>query len=297
MTRKPSPLAGLLLLCLLLSGCVTPSDAATREATRVELDWLHARQPQAVVVLVHGFNLNPRVMNEMAAVLLANNMDVLQVSLTGHRMSLPPEDRRDEFGAMRGFQVWQSNMDLAMSEAADRAASLALPLHLVGFSMGGLLSVDYINRHDAAAVNRAVLLAPALSLRWSSWLLRPLGALPDFLLPSVGPDRYKANEFVPVSAYEALYEGVARVNEQIRPERIDIPALVLISREDELVSGEGLETFLAEHALQQWQLHYVDNSDGDDEVLEHVIVDSNSLGDRAWDSVTERLLVFLAGLD
>lgn len=297
MTGMPAPVTALVLICLLLSGCVTSSDAATREATTVELDWLHAGQPGAVVVLVHGFNLNPRVMNEMAAVLQAGNMDVLQVSLTGHRMSLSPEDRRDEFGAMEGFHVWQANMDLAMSEAATRAASLALPLHLVAFSMGGLLGVDYINRHETARVDRAVLLAPALSLRWTSWLLRPLGALPDFLLPSLGPDRYKANQFVPVSAYEALYEGVAQLEEQARPERLDIPALVLVSRGDELVSGEGLEEFIARHGLDSWRLHHLDNSAGDDEVLEHVIVDRNSLGERAWESVTERILSFLVSPD
>lgn len=282
---------------LLLSGCVTASDADTRKATDAGLDWLYADRAEAVVVMVHGFNLNPRVMDELAALLQSEHMDVLQVSLTGHRMSLTPEDRRDEFGAMEGFHVWRSNMDRAVSEAATRAASRELPLHLLGFSMGGLLSVDYLNRHATSGVDRAVLLAPSLSLRWTSWLLRPLGALPDFLLPSVGPDRYKANEFVPMSAYEALYEGVAQLNEHTHPERLDIPALVLISQDDELVSAEGLEAFISERELGRWELHPVDNSAGDDEVLEHVIVDRNSLGETAWTSVTERILTFLGTTD
>ncbi|MEX1197654.1 MAG: alpha/beta fold hydrolase [Pseudohongiellaceae bacterium] len=293
MTRNLTPLTGLLLVGLLLSGCVTSSDAATAEARAVELDWRHAGQPQAVVVMVHGFNLNPRRMDEMAALLQAGNMDVLQVSLAGHRMSLSPENRRDEFAAMEGFPVWQANMDQAMSEASSRAASLDLPLYLMGFSMGGLLGADHLNRHESSRADRAVLLAPALSLRWTSWLLRPLGALPDFLLPSLGADQYKANEFVPVSAYEALYDGVAQLNEQTRPERLNIPTLVLVSRADELVSGEGLEAFIAEHRLDQWALHYVDNSDGDEEVLQHVIVDRNTLGETAWESVTKRILSFL----
>lgn len=298
MIRTPPLYCQVLLTAVLLTtGCVTSTDAATDAATQADIEWLYTERPEAVAVIIHGFNLNPRIMREMAGKLQEEGHDVLLLSLTGHRMSLPPAERQDELGAMAGFGAWQDNVDQAMNEAAGRADELALPLHLVGFSMGGLLAVDHLNRHDSTPLDRMVLLAPALSLHWTSWLLRPLGPLPDFLLPSVGPDRYKANESVPVSAYEALYEGVAQLNEQPRPERFDIPTLVLISEQDELVSSEGLEDFIRDHTLDRWQFHRIDNRAGDGDVLDHVIVDRNSLGEKAWQEVSGKVLQFLDAAD
>ncbi len=289
--------AGWILIALTISACVSATDVENHEYGKPELTWLRAGEARAVVVVTHGFNLAPDIMTGLSRLLQGEQMDVLQLSLAGHRSSLTAEQRIDEMAVMTGFDTWQSNMDQAIMEASERANALDVPLYLLGFSMGGLLSVDHLNRHPHSDVEAMVLLAPALSLRWTSWLLRPLGALPDFLLPSVGPDEYKANEYMPVSAYEALYEGVAQLEEQIRPERLDIPALLLISPEDELVSGEGLEVFITENGLDRWQLQLVYNAAGDDDVLEHVIVDRNSLGDSAWEWVTSRIIGFLGSPD
>ncbi|MGM0633205.1 MAG: alpha/beta hydrolase [Pseudomonadota bacterium] len=289
--------AAWILIVLTLNGCVSATNAGNNEYGAPELTWLSAENARAVVVVTHGFNLAPDIMTGLGRLLQEEQMDVLQLSLAGHSPSLTAEQRIEEMAVMTGFDTWQSNMDQAIMEASERANALNVPLYLLGFSMGGLLSVDHLNRHPDSDVEAMVLLAPALSLRWTSWLLRPLGALPDFLLPSVGPDEYKANEYMPVSAYEALYEGVAQLEEQIRPERLDIPALLLISPEDELVSGEGLEEFITENGLDRWQLHRVDNATGDDDVLEHVIVDRNALGDSTWEWVTSRIIAFLDNPD
>lgn len=284
----------LLLAWLMSGGCVTSMAAGSESPTAAETQWLYADQsPRGVVVVTHGFNLDPTVMTDMEEMLQATGMDVLSLSLAGHGAHLTGEQRLRQFEEVDSFAVWQGDIDSAVAEASGRAEELDLPLYLLGFSLGGLLSADYINRSGSSVVDRAVLLAPALSLRWTSWLLRPLGVLPNFLLPNVGPDRYQANEYAPVSAYEALYSGVEQFREHVRPERINIPTLVLIDGSDELVSDGGLEAFIEEHELNRWQLRHVDKGEDAGDVLDHVIVDRNALGDAQWESLTKQIREFL----
>lgn len=287
-----------LFFCLLGSGCVG-STAAQDEVTPAPDDpmqWHRAEQPAAVVVVTHGFNLDPRVMEEMAVMLQESGLEVLRHSLTGHDMTLTQTERVARFARV-DFATWQRDMDEAVAVAGARARELGKPLYLLGFSLGGLLSADFVNRRAEVDVERAVLLAPALSLRWTSWLLRPLGVLPNFLLPNVGPERYQANEYASVSAYEALYDGVEQFRREADPQRLNIPALVLVHPMDELVSDSGLEDFIARRELTQWELVRIDKSEDAASVLNHIIVDSKSVGDTAWRLLRRRLRQFLTATD
>lgn len=294
-TRFPGLAA---FLCLLGSGCVG-STAAQDEVTSdpyAPMQWHRAEQPAAVVMVTHGFNLDPRVMEEMAVMLQESGLEVLRHSLTGHDMTLTQTERVARFARVE-FSTWQRDMDEAVEVARARARELDKPLYLLGFSLGGLLSADLVNRRADVDVERAVLLAPALSLRWTSWLLRPLGVLPNFLLPNVGPERYQANEYASVSAYEALYDGVEQFRQQADPGRLNIPALVLVHPMDELVSDSGLEDFIARRKLTQWELVRIDKSEDAASVLNHIIVDPKSMGDSAWRSLRRRLRQFLTATD
>ncbi len=285
---------------LLGGGCVSSTAAQGNGDGTVDPDdamqWRRADQPAAVVLVTHGFNLDPRVMEQMAAVLQESGLEVLTHSLTGHDMTLTQTERVARFGRV-DFTTWQRDMDEAAAVAVARARDLNKPLYLVGFSLGGLLSADLINRRTDIDIERAVLLAPALSLRWTSWLLRPLGVLPNFLLPNAGPERYQANEYVPVSAYDALYNGVERFRQQVDPRRLNIPALVLIHPLDELVSDSGLADFIDRQGLDQWRFERVEKSEGAADVLNHLIVDSNAMGEEAWQSIIQRIRQFLPATD
>ncbi|MBC54692.1 MAG: hypothetical protein CMQ34_12745 [Gammaproteobacteria bacterium] len=266
------------------------------------LSWRQHDEPAAVVVLVHGLNLDPAAMRDLEQLLAGADMDVLSLSLTGHANTLDDNARLLQFQEAV-FADWQADIRQAVHLASQRAAAVRRPLYLVGFSLGGLLSADsLLSRPGSAAgagvtLDRMVLLSPAIRLKWSSYLLYPLQVFPDVFLPSVAPRVYRANDYAPVSAYIALYEGVDQFNERARQAEnrllLNIPTLVFMHPSDELVSFAGVRDFIAEQQLSRWQFVEVEKSEDAGDVLDHVIVGPHSLGEDAWRSVSEQMLDFL----
>jgi esterase/lipase len=291
----------LIVVVVLLSACaVYPVGAARMVSAEdvpeidpaLKLRWHHAEQPRATAVVVHGLNLNPDAMRDIERALYDADMDVLAVSLSGHESGADEQLRLARF-RQASFPVWQQEVEQAVEHAALHAEAQQLPLFLVGFSMGGLLTTDYVNRHPHNDVDKMVLLAPALSLRWTSYLLMPLSVLPNFFLPSIAPDAYRANNYSPVSAYESLYEGLQQFIEQAQSEHLQLPVLVLIDPRDELVSVAGMESLLEELSLESWQLQEVNKSVGAETVMSHLILGPHSLGEQGWEDVRNRMLDFL----
>jgi pimeloyl-ACP methyl ester carboxylesterase len=303
-----------LILALVATACTSYPGDLTRETlsprqlsaldnAELGLRWRQQESPVAVVVLVHGLNLDPAAMLDIQASLFDAGMDVLSLSLTGHGNALDDEGRLLQFQEAT-FVHWQADVQRAVQAAARHATALSRPLHLVGFSLGGLLSADYLVQSalrggsvEVADINRMVLLAPAITLKWSSYLLYPLQIFPDIYLPSVAPRVYRANDYTPLSAYFALYEGVNQFNELAgQPDNrqaLNIPALVFMHPRDELVSANGVREFISEHQLSQWQFVEVDKSEDAADVLNHLIIGPHSLGSDAWRSVSTQLLDFL----
>lgn len=295
-------LLGVALLSVLITACASyPSEIAREslsadalaalEADELRLRWLSHEQPRAVVVLVHGLNLDPAAMTDIAAVLYASGVDVLSVSLSGHAPELPEDGRLLQFQEA-DFSSWQRDVRDAVAVAQQRIDTFDIPLYLVGFSLGGLLSADYLLHGDGAEISRMVLFAPAISLRWSSYLLYPMQVVPGVFLPSVAPQAYRANDFAPVSAYLALYEGVRQFN-AAAGEQLNIPTLVFMHPRDELVSAPRVREFLDTHALSEWRYIDVRKSDDAANVLNHVIVSEDSLGKEAWRLISSQMLDFL----
>ena len=311
-----------LILALVATACTSYPGDITRETlsprqlsaldnAELGLSWRQQQNAIAVVVLIHGLNLDPAAMLDIQASLFDAGMDVLSLSLTGHGNALDDEGRLLQFQEAT-FVHWQADVQRAVQAAARHATALSRPLHLVGFSLGGLLSADYLVQSalrggsvEVADINRMVLLAPAITLKWSSYLLYPLQIFPDIYLPSVAPRVYRANDYTPLSAYFALYEGVNQFNELAgkpdpgsdpvpnNSQALNIPALVFMHPRDELVSANGVREFISEHQLSQWQFVEVDKSEDAADVLNHLIIGPHSLGSGAWRSVSTQLLDFL----
>lgn len=295
----------LVALLFLVSGCasypasidresLTPQQQAELDAGTYTYDWLELADPQAVAVLVHGLNLQPDAMTDIASALMSRNIAVLSVSLSGHADELDEQGRLVQF-ADADFSVWQNEVRNAVLDADVYARKSDLPLFLVGFSLGGLLSADYqasFAETDNIHIDRMVLFAPAISLRWSSYLLYPLQAFPQVVLPSTAPDGYRANDFAPVSAYLALYRGIRQFNEAV-DEALNIPVLLMIHSRDELVSDNRIRQFIEEHELTQWRYADVSKSADAANVLNHLIIGPDSLGKESWRVVRDRMLDFL----
>jgi|GEM_PF-1612328 len=152
------------------------------------------------------------------------------------------------------------------SRGADAAATggFGLPSRgsspiLIGVSLGALLFLDALARgvHTAigvpatVAIDRAILISPAIALRRRTALVRALArVLPDRVpIPSVSPRRSRVYATLPPAAYRALFTILrewraateARANAEARSTAIArVRCSIFIDPEDELVSYTGL---------------------------------------------------------
>src|SRR5690554_1723754 len=256
--------------------------------------WWHAADPQAVALVVHGLNLRPTAMNDIASHLQEAGVDVLTISLSGHAVELDEDSRLLQFREA-DFSVWQQDVARGVMMAQERADQLQRPLYLVGFSLGGLLTADYLSRQaepDGVHVDRMVLFAPAIVLRWSSYALMPFQVFPDIFLPSVAPELYRANNYAPASAYLTLYDGVRLFRDSVRDE-LNVPTLLFMNPRDELVSDNGLRDFINDFQLTRWQYVEIQKSEGAGATLDHLIIGPHSLGEKAWQQVSGQMTDFL----
>lgn len=295
----------IVFLLLLGTACAGyPSELTSESLTEAQRDaltrpgvgshWWYASDPQAVALVVHGLNLRPTAMNDIARQLQEAGVDVLTISLSGHAVELDEDSRLYQFREA-DFGVWQSDIAEGVAIASERASELGKPFYMVGFSLGGLLSADYLSTRaaqDGVNVDRLVLFAPAIVLRWSSYALMPFQVFPDIFLPSVAPELYRANDFAPASAYLTLYDGVREFRENANA-ALNIPTLLLMNPRDELVSDNGLRDFISEFGLTEWRYSEVQKSDGAGATLDHLIIGPHSLGEESWQRVSEQMLEFL----
>lgn len=158
-------------------------------------------------LLVHGLSDSPYMLRRLADSLYRQGGEVIGLRVPGHGL-MPAQLLHYQ------WQQARAAVDLA---ARGFAADADTPLYLVGFSNGGLLSVDYALRtleiDGLPAVKGLVLMAPALRvspLASFAKLQLWLGHLPGLsnlawvdILPEYDPFKY--NSF-PVNAGEQIYQ-------------------------------------------------------------------------------------------
>jgi esterase/lipase len=255
-----------------------------------------AAVPKGVVVVAHGLNLRPSKMGAPAAegtivaALLGAGYHVFRVTLPGHRgiVAAMQTVTRDQWLAAARDQY---------ASALREATAAAVPLYLVGFSLGALVFEVLMNDGHAAdppvRFDKAVLFAPAVAIKTAAHSIRPLTALlpAATLIPSRSPAAYRAQSGTSLAAYAALF-ALENALTAARFEANNIPTLVFIDPKDELVSPGKLRTALATFALTAWIIHEV--TPACTAPYHHLIIDAASLGAEAWTEVAAALCGFLA---
>lgn len=235
---------------------------------------------KAVVVLVHGLNLKPGKMNALADFLRANGADVLPVTLSGHGGGM------DEFKKV-ARDLWIKEMRDAFRSAEARAKENNAPVYFVGYSLGALVGLDFLNSPAGQEIRceKMVLLAPAISIRDRSYLLKLLGLFPSLVIPSLSPEDYRAHDGTPLAAYKALFQSISSLEKEGLA-KSNVPTLVLVDPEDELVSTGGLGKFMGQFGLDQWKIIEVTNTGSPlKKKYHHLIIDENAVGADQWRSM------------
>ena len=245
-----------------------------------------------VALVIHGLNGRPDKMESIIAKLTTAGIDCLNLSLRGHGENFSKLDNIDTAEArMQAFksvsyQLWRSEIFQAYQHVKIKGDRYRTCVYLVGFSMGGLLGVDLFTSNPYVTFDKMILYAPALKMHKRNFLLKTVSPFPGLVVPSFAPDAYLANEGTPVAAYNALFEAVEHLEENLDPKKINIPTIVFIDKQDELISFSGLNTMIMEQELDRWKLHPVKKDPtATEREMHHLIIDGASVGKQTWKEI------------
>ena len=157
-----------------------------------------------------------------------------------------------------------------------------VPLFLAAYSLGGLVVCDLLARDATLRFERMLLLAPALVIRPWTRLLRLMAWRPATVIPSFAPPVYRANlRGTPMAAYNAAFAMADHLAAHAGA-WLDVPTLVLVDPEDELVSTAGLARLIAAKRWRQWRIVPVHKTPPAQGQYHHLIVGPEAAGEATW---------------
>lgn len=275
-------------------------DFITNQSEDQSMRWFYSDTQgklKGVALVIHGLNLRPDRMQPIISMLTESGIDVLGLSLRGHGENYTHSNGIDEDQARletfknASYQVWINEAYLAYLQVKERGEDKGVPLFFTAFSTGALIGLDLFVTYPEVRLDKMILLAPAIKLHAIVYLQRALSPFPGLVLPSLGLKSYLANtRGTPIAAYNALFEGLAHFEEHFS-QKINIPTLVFIDEDDELISAQGLRSFVSEKSLDRWRFYGVQKgASADRATFHHHIIDVQSTGDSVWQDMMKAVV-------
>jgi alpha-beta hydrolase superfamily lysophospholipase len=289
----------LIAFSLLLAGCIrslrfNPDQIKNFCESRVnskntEYIWFLASKEntKGTVLVVHGLNTKPSVMNPIISELNRSAFDVLRVTLRGHA------DRDKNLHSARA-EYWLEDVKEAYHAAQHRFPGK--PLFALGYSTGAAVVLAFLNYCPNADFKRMVLLAPAVKIKLRSALIQLLTPFRIFniALPSFADPEHRSYSFTSLRAYHALNVLRDEVQRESSSKQFrETPALVMLSPDDELISYTGTVKWIKSESLFNWEIMPLHPKPRIGGSYKHFILDGESMGRRAWEEMTAKLNFFL----
>jgi len=255
---------------------------------------LSIKQPSGVALIVHGLNVKPIRMIEIVYELSKMNIEVFSLSLQGHGSNFAKSaNSKDEIARMDSFKavsykIWHDELSDAYEIARQQSIEKNVPLYFVGFSIGGLLGMDFFASNSQVWFDKLILFAPALAVKPFCFQLKILSFFPNYVIPSATPINYRANDGTPVAAYNVMFETISHFY-QSNIAKTNIPILIFMDKKDEFVSADAMEKFVKNNHLDQWNICYIDNQTTRNRIYHHLIIDSQSVGNKTWANMVSQL--------
>ena len=243
------------------SGRLTDQAYITADGAALPLSHWAVPNPKAIVIALHGFNDYRQFFAGAAGYLQQQ-----QISSYAY-------DQRG-FGASPNTGIWAGNdiyaEDLIQFVALIKARHPAVPVYLLGESMGGAIVIDSMTRSKKPDVSGVILSAPAVwgrqtmpwyqtSLLWSLYHTLPwlsltgkgLGVMPSDnieMLRALGRDPLIIKE----TRVDAIYGLVNLMDTALSSaEKLNTQTLLLYGEKDEIVPQEPTKQFVISLLSQQ----------------------------------------------
>lgn len=233
--------------------------------------WFYTKQDsetKAIILLAHGLNLKASKMDELALFFTNKKCDVLRISL-----SVNPE-------------YWEEQFENEYDKALEHAQVLERPLYFVGYSLGALLGLSFIQDHPHHQIKAQALFAPAIYSRKLTYL----PALLSFLfsgkirIPSFNLSDYRQRSFTTLAEYKKLH----LLQKKIRHHSFELSTLLILDPKDELIDGANVIKFAELNTL--WKTLTMANNNSQLLIkYHHLIIDQKSAGPLNWIKILQNL--------
>lgn len=267
-----------------------PSPATTAEQTDMVVVRPQKQRIKTVVVVVHGLNLNPERMDDWTKFLSDRGALVLRLALHGHRGNI------DEMRTVH-VDAWRQQIDKALNAARQLGQKHRAPVAYLGYSLGGLLGVDWLARQQNGSwlFHRMVLLAPAIATPWYSHLAEKMLTRLDgsWVFPTPNIPEFRANWGSSINAYRALFALKSFVEAQAY-HNANVDTLVMLDRNDELIPFNEIKGIIGKHQLSKWKLEAINNDFAkQNHGFRHLIANQNSVGPGVWQELSQKIAAHL----
>lgn len=288
----PAPFYIIALFSLVFCGCNAAKNSYARYTIPKTTEDVFVQYPKvpikAVAVVLHGLNLKPNRMDDWTHLLATHGALVIRPVLFGHQgNSRDMLDVTDE--------TWRRQFNDHMALAKQLANQHGVPLVFLGYSLGGLLGVEWVSQQEQERVfDKMVLLAPAITVpNYSLTALRVADLLRvNFTVPSPGPSYYKAGFGSSVNAFRALI-NIKNSLEEKHYRNANIKTLVITDIHDELILFTEIKNIIVTNKLSLWETELVDNSYAyRTHGYRHWIMNQDAVGQELWDKLSLRVLQF-----
>ena len=256
---------------------------------------------KGVALVIHGLNGRPDKMEPIIKQMTEAGIDCLNLSLRGHGPNYSALNNAESDEArMAAFKsvtypLWKTEAYQAYQRVERKSNLHGCPLFFVGFSMGGLLGVDLLSSHSEVTFDKMVLFAPALKMHARNMLLKILSPFPRIVIPSVAHKSYLTNDGTPMAAYNALFDMYQHLENNL-DRKINIPTVVFIDPQDELISFSGLQSLVRNQNLDQWEIHSVEKDKTATRIkMHHLIIDEASVGEKTWQEIVGITITHFSG--
>lgn len=250
------------------------------------------RPVNGVVLILHGLNLDPAAMGELASVLEARGFKTVRVTFAGHS---------GDFDLFRRVtrEAWLGDVARGFEQVERLSfAHAGAPIHVIGFSMGGLFALDWLQdqRHAREKVKTLTLLAPPLRLSWYARLLRISPWFPGhWVVPSFAEFEMRANDGTSMAAYRSVWDSYRKVVAAGFTRFDQIPVLVMAHPKDELVHARELKQLAEKHANWTYAEATLDETIELRKRYFHFISHPKAAGRRSFASLCETVLAHCGG--
>ncbi len=238
-------------------------------------------QIKGIIILLHGVNLVPQRMDELAESLSQKGFKIIRPTLSGHQ-------RESKKRGQINSSVWIKDLQAVFKEANNEAGKQRLPLYFVGFSLGALTNLAMLQENkNSETYKKMCLISPAIALPKKGWLinlLRPFKRLP---LPVPFGKCYMVKNTIPAIFLTNILEMIKKLNKN-GFQGSSIPTLVILDKQDKAINPKTVRTMPIKFKLKNWSFMNVEATNK----YHHLVTDERSLGEKQWNMMIDKITTF-----